>query len=300
MHSWVKGSAPVTIALALCLPGCGRESVPRLPLPPPGWHLVEGPTEYRPDSLWEYLDGAAPHYVAYGFRRLAHGRYESERSPQSAVTLDVYDMGSELGAFGIYSRGRLPRDPARDWGVEGYRTAGVAAAWKGRTYIHAEADDERPETIALMENLVAAACEAASGTLAPPAILEALPVEGRVSRSERYVAEKLLGHAFLPGGVSATYRAADGEAELFFSNLESPTAAREAIAHLRDHESARGARVEELPGLGTRGFSCEDPGLGNLAAATVGPYVAGVHGDPPRESLQPILERLLTRLQDLP
>jgi hypothetical protein len=300
MRSGSGRCAQAAVAAALAFLGCERGSRLELPPPPAGWRLADDPKEYRPDTLWQYLDGGAPPYVALGLRRLLHGRYESERGAGSAVTLDIFDMGSELGAFGIYSRGRFPEYPQRGWGVEGYRTGNAAAAWKGSTYVHAEAADEQAETIALMEALVAAVCDAVPGTPAPPALLRALPAEGRVSRSERYVAGNLLGHAFLPGGVSATYRTAAGEAVLFFSDLGSAAAAAEAIGRLRAHEAERGALVEDLPSLGAGGFRCEDPGLGRLSATASGRFVAGVHGDPPHEALLPILERLLPALRMLP
>lgn len=299
-----RGTGPrvpaLSLAVALALLGCERAAAPGLPPPPAGWRLADGPTQYRPDTLWRYLDGGAPQYLAFGLRRLAHGRYERETDPGAAVTLDIFEMGSELGAFGIYSRGRSPEDPIRDWGAEGYRIGNVAAAWKGSLYVHAEADDAEPGTIALMEALVAAACDAAPGTTSPPPILRALPEEGRVSRSERYTASNLLGHAFLPAGVSARYRAAEGEAVLFFSDLGSATAAAEAIGRLRSHEVERGAGVEDLASPGAGGFRCTDPGLGRLTATTAGRFVAGVYGDLPHEALLPILEPLLPNLRSLP
>ncbi|MCU0232008.1 MAG: hypothetical protein MUC67_11650 [Acidobacteria bacterium] len=291
--------AALAAGIALVLLGCARGPSVELPPPPPGWRLAEGPTEYRPDTLWEYLDGGAPPYVAFGLQRLVHGRYERDGGSGGAVTLDLFAMGSELGAFGIYSRGRDPDDPPRVWGAEGYRTANAAAAWKGSRYVHAEADGAQPESIALMEALVAAACDAVPGPATPPALLQALPAEGRVARSERYAVGSLLGHAFLPGGVSATYRTSEGEITLFFSDLGSAPAAADALGKLRAHEGARGARVESVPSLGKGGFRCEDPGLGRLSATVSGRFVAGAFGDVPHEVLEPLIARLLPGLERL-
>ena len=67
-----------------------------------GWHVAEGPSSFVPEGLWEYLNGGAPRYQAYGFERLVHSRYQLGDDPHASVIADVYDMGSELGAFGIY------------------------------------------------------------------------------------------------------------------------------------------------------------------------------------------------------
>ena len=71
-----------------------------------GWRVVDGPTSHGPDTLYEYLDGGAERYVDHGFRRLVHARYQRGDDPLACVTVDVFDMGDALGAFGIFSAGR--------------------------------------------------------------------------------------------------------------------------------------------------------------------------------------------------
>ena len=80
------------------------------------WSIAESPTEYVPGTLWEYLNGGATRYVGFGFRRLVHVRYQLGDDPLASVTLDVFDMGGELGAFGIYRAGL----PAEATGVDTY------------------------------------------------------------------------------------------------------------------------------------------------------------------------------------
>ena len=182
-----------------------------------GWHLTEGPSSFVPDGLWEYLNGGAPRYQAYGFERLVHSRYQLGDDPLASVIADVYDMGSELGAFGIYRSIRPSDAVVRTWGAEGYRSGTVAAAWKGTVFVHAAADDERPELTETMELLVSQICDGVAGGISPPTILPPLPQEGLVPRSERYVASDLLGHAALGGGVVATYEVDGHRGDLFFS-----------------------------------------------------------------------------------
>ena len=269
-------------------------------IPPPpslaGWRVAEGPVPYISDTLYERLDGGAPRYLSYGFRRLLHVRYERDGDFLSSVTLDVFDMGGALGAFGIYRSG-LPRGAAlREWGAEGHRSGTVAAAWKGNVYVHAEADDDRPALIDMLERLVAQVCAAAPGDTLLPAILAPLPSEGRVPRSERYVAKDLRGHAFLPGGVVATYQIEGHEAELFFSDLGSRAGAGEAMAKLRAHEQSSGMIVRDLSSIGAGGFQFTDPTLGSESVVGAGRYVAGVYGDLPHRLQERLLARLVENL----
>ncbi len=261
-----------------------------------GWTIGEGPLMFRPDTLYEYLDGAAPRYLDYGFRQAVHIRYALGGDPQAAVTLDVFDMASTLGAFGIYSSARPRGVEPRPWGGEGYRSETVAAAWKGPVYVHVEAEDERPALIGMAERLVASVTDRAPGETTAPEILRRLPPEGRVPRTERYVARDLRGHRFLPGGVLATYTLGGREAELYFSELKGTAEAEAAVVRLRAHHARGGAIVREVRTTGALGFRHEDPTWGSGIVVAAGRFVAGIQGDLPDDAQRHLLDSLVARL----
>jgi hypothetical protein len=268
---------------------------------PPGaslaeWQTAEGPTEYSPETLYEYLDGGAPRYLTYGFRRLIHVRYRSAEDDLDGVTLDVFDMGTDSGAFGIYSSARPAEAAVRDWCAGGYRSGPVAAAWKGSLYVHAMADGEGPSVTGMMERLVGGVCDKVAGNPSRPSMLDALPTEGLVPHSERYVAEDLLGHSVLPGGVLATYMIEGGEAWLFFSDLGDESSVMEAVTELRAHHSRGGSIVRPAPSIGTGGFRFSGTTLGDGTVVGAGRFVAGIHGDPPHDAQERLLGRLVRRL----
>jgi len=289
--------AAVLAALLACaqeppaLTGLDLESLFPEPSLLEGWQLAEGPSSFSPDTLWEYLNGGAPRYEAYGFERLVHSRYQLGEDPLASVIADVYDMGSALGAFGIYRSIRPPVAEARTWGAEGYRSGTVAAAWKGAVFVHAAADDERPELIEAMEMIVSRVCDEADGGVSPPIILDPLPPQGLVPCSERYVASNLLGHAAFGEGVVATYEIDGLRGELFFSELESEDVAWQAVESYRQ-EKERWAEVADAPA----GFRFQDQGSGSGTVLQAGRFVAGVHGDLPFEAQDDLVERLIARL----
>jgi len=49
---------------------------------------------------------------------MVHVRYQLGDDSLLSVTLDIYDMGSDLRAFGLYRSGRPPNAEVRDWGTE--------------------------------------------------------------------------------------------------------------------------------------------------------------------------------------
>ena len=110
------------------------------------------------------------------------------------------------------------------------------------------------------------------------------------------MARDLLGHAFLPGGVLATYVRDGREAELFFSELEDASAAAAAAGRLRAHHSQRGTIVREVPAIGAFGFEYEDPVWGSGTVVAAGRFVAGIHGDLPGEEKRRLLGDLVAGL----
>lgn len=298
----MKAKALCGVAALFCVFSCSQEVQPERTgidletlLPDPssleGWRVAEGPSSFFPDSLWEYLNGGAPRYAAYGFERLVHIRYQLGDDPFASVTADLYDMGAELGAFGIY-RSIRPSDAAvRAWGAEGYRSGTVAAAWKGELFVHASADDGRPELIERMEMLVSRVCDEVDGGVMPPAILAPLPRRGLVPYSERYVASDLLGHAALGDGVVAIYEIDGRRGELFFSELEDEDVAQHVLESYR-REKERWSEVADAPD----GFRFQDQGRGFGTVLGAGRFVAGVHGDLEFKVQDGLLAELFDRL----
>jgi hypothetical protein len=267
--------------------GCGGEITPvdtddpgqaQAPRAPSGWNIADGPTQFTSESLFEYLNGGAPLYLDFGFEGLTQTRYQMGDDPFASVTLDIYDMGSELGAFGVYRTIRPVEVEVENWGVEGYRSGTIAATWRGAIYVQGEADDDRPELVEGLEWLVASAIEGVEGPQSLPSEIEALPTGGRVPGSERYVAADLFGHAFLPGGVVARYVNDEEVAELFYTELPGALEAEEALDRLRTYEQEWGAVEAEITNLGDGGFRFTDPGLGAGMVVRKDIYVVGAHG----------------------
>jgi hypothetical protein len=263
-----------------------------------GWTIAEGPVEFGPGDLYDYMNGAAERYLSYGFVQVLHLRYAIEGDDRSGITLDLYDMGSNQGAFGIYSMGRRPDSPASGWGTEGSVGANAAQAFQGRIFVHGVADYDEPSAVSTMHGMIRDVTGKIQGEGSWPAVLEPWPDHGLVARSERYVAADLLGHAFLPGGVLARYQLDGQEARLFFSDLGSAARANEAVALLEDHR-ARRIDVQSAPSPGAGGFSYSDPEAGSGTVISAGRFVVGIHSDTPNlpaESQNRLLGDLLREL----
>ena len=264
----------------------------------PDWAIAKELTVHTPENLYEYNNGAAPKYIAYGFSKLAHIRYKYQGDDLRSVTLDVYDMGDPLGAYGIYSTGHGRDIEVREgWGTEGYLSDTVAVAWKRQVYIHISADENEPALISMTERLMEEVLSSISGQDLKPQILDILPKQGFIPHSDQYIAKDLLGHSFLPGGFLASYRIENIEALLFVTDLKTPKAANEAFDQLLAYEKEWGDILSRDEGsIGAERFWAKDPGLGTGIAARTDRYVAGMWGAQSKTKAEAILGELINKL----
>lgn len=183
---------------------CGSVSSADISFPEmPGWTGEEEVLAFGPAELWEYINGAADAFLAYGFQQV---RVRDISTDDMMVTVEIYDMGSDLNAFGIY-RTELPR---------GFETLAVGAEGvvippyqclllKGSSYVKVAVLDGEI-TDASGKTLLEALAGALPGKDALPPAVTALPAAGRVTGSEGYARESFLGLSDLKNCVHATYR----------------------------------------------------------------------------------------------
>ena len=101
--------------------------------PLPGHPKPDGNASfYKPNTLFQYIDGGADVYLLYDFQILLHQDF---KSGAAEITADVYDMGKPEDAFGIYSAERSPRYAYIPIGAEGYRSKGVLNFFQDRFYV---------------------------------------------------------------------------------------------------------------------------------------------------------------------
>ena len=195
--SRVKGVALHTVIIVIVLAvivGCGAEKgeyTHLFPVPGDidGVRALGATAEYRDSTLYDFLNGGAELYFDYDIVAVAGGVYETDSG--SEIEVSVYDMGTASGAFGIYSTVRYGGADFADIGNEAVKTASSLDFWKGRFYCRLLAFDETPESehamLALGKALAANITDA--GKL--PGIIDLLPPQSRVARSEKYFTKPL-------------------------------------------------------------------------------------------------------------
>lgn len=216
-------------------------------------------------ELFQLIDGAGEMYLRYGFREFARSEYRKAGTSQ-VVTVEIYDMGSPLGAFGQFSMLLSnERDPATmqanatNHGAGGFLGGSQLVFWKGHylaqvNFMDEDSDDETAlaaqarVALPLIANAVAGALPAdPAPSPAPPSNL---PSAGLVWGGTTYLAENALGLGTTGPAWIGHYRAPSG-ARYRLGVLAVRTEAEARAATARFHT----AQAASIPGLGDEAFS---------------------------------------------
>jgi hypothetical protein len=190
-------------AVALLAGSCRNAGFPVVP----DWTRSGEVSVYDADNLWEYIDGAAELFVTYGVRTC---RTAELASGGVTVTVDLYDMGTPLDAFGIFNLEGSGRGAPFPEAVEAVLDPPYQALLlKGAVYVKVNAV-EGELTDPTGRGLLTGIAQALPGPSAYPAELELLPRPGRIAGSEGYQAGGFLGLTELTHCIYAEYTSEGG------------------------------------------------------------------------------------------
>ena len=185
------------------------------------------------------------------------------------VTVDLYDMGTPLGAFGVYEQER----PTQSVSIPG-AVAGVvsppyqALLLKGSMYVKVNTF-QGELTDASARALLEALADALEGAADPPAELALLPQQGKVAGTEGYKRQAFLGQTELTDCLYAEYGGEGEEPWQGFTVLpEAASTVWEALGAWESVESGgRTVRFTEVPYVGFVGVARTDAGVFGVSGA---------------------------------
>jgi hypothetical protein len=191
-------AASIVVSTLLVVGVASAAGLPELP----GWTPAGEVQTFDAGTLYEYINGAADAFLAYGFQLLTVGEV---RAGDTTVAISIYDMGTPLNAFGIY-RSEAPGDAERlaIGGEAVLMPPYQSLLLKGRHYVKVDTYDGELDAAA-SRSLVAALAAALSGDDGLPDAVQALPA-GLVKGTEGYTRSSYLGLGELDRCVHATYR----------------------------------------------------------------------------------------------
>ena len=157
---------------------------------------------YYPENLWEYINGAAEQFLAYGFQQL-----DSREVVQDSVSviIDIYNMGSRLNAFGIYFTEKSDDVESLPIGVESVVLPPYQALLLiGIYYVKVDIfEGELTKQVAIP--LLHSIAEALPGEKTYPVEFDLLPKKGLVEGTAMFRKKAFLGLSDLRNSVYASY-----------------------------------------------------------------------------------------------
>ena len=189
-------------------------STAALPFPSsPDWKPLSDTVSYTTVNLWEHNDGAADQYIEYGMQYCAVGEFQTGNI---SFSVEVYDMGDILNAFGIYqvkSRGIQSRIKI---GVESAVTLpSQCMMFKDKYFVIIYVfTGVLSETQA--ESLLTVTAAALPGTGQLPEALKLLPEINQLPHSSGYSRSAYAGVPGLNNCLFASYLDSSGETYQYF------------------------------------------------------------------------------------
>jgi hypothetical protein len=260
------------------------------------WDRKTTPTLYTPENLWEYINGAAEHYLSYGFQRLATAEYGLSQNPDAAVVVDIYDMGDGERGFGIYSSERQPSYDFVDIGTQGYLGDLALNFYAGPYYVKLSTFEVSDEMKAALKAFGKEVARRMKEKRDFPAALRHLPAS-RIPSSEKMIYRNFLGQPYLQKVWLADCtipepREAQHTVSLFWTSFEDPKTAHQAFEKLKTSDVSSGAPVSALNELGEENFWVATKYHGVLVVVRKGTTLLGGYDFQEAKAAIPLLKEM--------
>ena len=203
-----RWAAPaVGTMLAGILMACAAEPPPvdeiervaaALPLEVASWRATADDQIYDTETIFQYIDGHAEVYLAYGMRRCFARRYTGPEG-EADIVVDLFELDSAANAYGVFTHDRDGEDV--DVGQGALLRPGWLSFWKGPWFGSIYAEGESEASLAAVNALARAAAGAIPVEGEPPGLVGELPADGLDPRSVRFLHTwEILNSALFVGG----------------------------------------------------------------------------------------------------
>ena len=178
-----------------------------------GWRQSGEVQIFKPETLFEYINGGTDLYLSYDFQELNVVEYSNEK--KASVIIEIYRHKTPTDAFGIYGQERLSDANFLDIGAQAYIETNVLNFLAGSYYVKIGSfktgPDDREILVAFAKMISTHLGE--KGTL--PSILSFFPEEGKKKNSEKFISKNFLSYSFLHSAFTADYELSGKKFKLF-------------------------------------------------------------------------------------
>ena len=261
-----------------------------------GWAL-EGPIKkYTGEDLFEYINGEAELYFQFGFKSLTAGHYLRDANENLGITADIYEMGSDLEAFGIYANYRKPEAEPGKAGTEGFVNPSQLMFYQGRYFVQLNASGVATQDQAVFMNLAGLISRNLPVLSKSPPELDLLKIPALIPKTEKYIPQSVLGYPFFKRGLTAQ-ALLNGRSVRIFVLLEgSIEGARHTAQAYEKALREKGVALKKQPQSSGEILCARDPLYGGMCLLPFGSYVLGVSDLPDPVRGLPLIRQLQDRI----
>ena len=258
---------------------------------PEAWVLIHGPQVYTRKTLFEHIDGQAELFFKYGFQKSVFAIYQSKKSREDQIEVDVYDMRKVIQSFGVFSRFRNEDRPG-GFGLDSYLDDHSAFFYKGKYFVMLYATESNADFLRQFSKLISLKI---SDSSPPPREVSYFPKNGLKPGSIQYFPEGLLGHRFLGRGFQGIYverveikdkvgdrdkaNVVGKEFKVFLAIFKDSQEVMNALKVYKDDLSKKGKISSEgIHQFETKALKGEDPYQGKVIVIQKGFHLLGAVG----------------------
>lgn len=243
-----------------------------------GFKKIEGPTYYGPDTLFQYINGGAELFLAYGFLELMVVELADDPNRTNRATLEIYNMGMLENAFGVFKTEEADKAYRLPGGAEGRLGNGLLRFYKGEFYVKVFLPPQSEGYPRVVEKIGKTIEERIKGPFSKPAFVDLFPVTDRMAGTEHYTSKDFLGQPFFKGIASAQFVKQGQTYTMFLSVQPNKEEAEKSFQSYRKYLIRENAYQSPLKG-GIQGFVGHDPYYGDCVVSLIKGRIVGVLGN---------------------
>lgn len=234
----------------------------------PGFSKSGEVSTYKPETLFEFMNGAAELYLLYDFAEMNVQAYEDKQD--NTINIEIYDHQNINNSFGIYSQERPYECEFLSIGTQANYIEGYLNFYQGRYYVKLSgyslgAKDK--EILTTAGKTVSARLKEKAD---PPQALKLFPDSQKIKNKEEYITKDYLGYSYFKNVFTADYGDPESSYKLFV--IEAPDRAT-LEKSINKYKKQIGFNQDILKG-GIH--EVEDPYQGKLILSVSGKYIVGI------------------------
>lgn len=239
------------------------------------WAREEEPKLFDKDTLFNHINGEAEIYLPYGFASLATANYVNKNDRDLSVVADVYKMGSALDAFGIYSNYRKTSSFPAAIGAEGFISSSQLMFYQDRYFVRLQLSGGTGLDKNIFLSLAGTISKSLPAVYTEPKELSVIKIAALVPRSERYMAQSLLGYFFFRRGIIADAALQNEKMQIFVISEDSYAAAGHTFSQYKTYLQTEGKEIEIAGNKSRMRITGIDPLYGKVVVEHAGKHVFG-------------------------